>query len=431
TGVVAEWYVKTGDPVTEGQPIWSVETDKVTQDAYAPATGTMGEIVANVGDVVEPEQVVAYVETEVGARGGGAPAGGGGLSATTARTETPSRAATETLGDPAGRRTATSDASGVAAQAARAATSVARDEETALAIGQKSPADTDVAPAMVQPEPTAEPSASPRAGTTYTGNGRAAGDTATLERGTAQPHRYSPRTRRLIREHGLTEADLAGIQGSGRGGRVRAGDVERFLASGRRAEATRPATAATPAPPSPQAGPVVATVPATAALAPKPAAQRVPLPVPAPVGQEQVETQKLTTIRKTIATYLRNSVDNAVHCTTIDEADVTNLVSLRNRLKDQTEERFGIKLTYTSFIARATALALREFPLINSVLDLQNEQVHVNHHIHLGIAVDAPAGLMVPVVRFADTKSVLQLQTEIEALAAKARDSKITLEELQ
>lgn len=453
TGVVAEWYVKTGDAVTEGQPIWSVETDKVTQDAYASTSGTMGEIVAQAGEVVEPEQVVGYIETEVGATPGGDEPKPSAAKASTAKAEPapakaepePANAATapakaeastapaktEKVADVSPKTTAASDASGVAAQAAQAATSTARDEETALAMGQKSPADTAAAPEAVEPKGGGSDGGGAKAQPASTGNGRATAaastSTTTVERG--QPNRLSPRARRLMRENNLSESDLGAIAGSGRSGRVQSKDIERFLASGRKAEVERRPQAAQSKPsgggdsPTPYGG-----KPAPSAT---PKKAPVSLPPVAVTGEEQVEVQKLTTIRKTIATYLRNSVDIAVHCTSIDEADVTTLVSLRGRIKETIEERYGIKLTYTSFIAHAVAASLREFPMINSVMDMERGEVRINHHVHLGIAVDAPAGLMVPVLRFAEQKTLLQLQAEIDGIAQRARDGKITLEELQ
>lgn len=363
TGVLAEWFVQPGDQVKVDQPLWAVETDKVTQEVLSPAAGVIEELLVEPGEVVEPEMIVGYI------------------------------------GDGSGTATA-KEAPAQAAAAAAASASPANADPPKAA-----PATTVAAPA---PAPSSNGAAS--------GNGLAVA---------GRPHRYSPRIRRLMREHKLSEAELGSIRGSGRQGRLTAADVERYLASGRKAEQAAPAGAVAPLPPPPPAA--VAQGPAAA---PRPAPVAA-IPTPLAPGEESWETSRLTTIRKTIATYLRASVDNAVHTVSIDECEVTRLLAARKSINEVVVPQYGIKITLTAMVAMAVAKALREFPLLNSQLDLEKDEVRTARHVHLGIAVDAPQGLTVPVVRFADQLGLVQLQSEINRLAGLVRENKASLADLQ
>ncbi|MEO7994036.1 MAG: dihydrolipoamide acetyltransferase family protein [bacterium] len=419
TGILAQWYVKVGDPVAVEQPIWSVETDKVTQDVLSSMAGTFAEITVPEGDVVEPEMVVGYIETDanvvVGAPSGDKPA----PEKKTAEKDIP-------VEEPPKKEAPAKEPATKEAPAKEPPPQETPASVPAEALAEANATTGDVTPAAA---PAAKASSSKQAATTTAAPATSpAGSNGThsskTEKGT---HRYSPRVRRLMRENKLTEQDLQTVQGSGREGRVKASDVERFIASGKRAEVAAPQAAA-PAAPRP-AAPVAAT-----ATAPEPAPTKHAVAQIPPIGgvmEESVEVQKLTTIRKTIATYLRNSVDNAVHCVSIDECDLTDLLAMRTRLNAYYEQNYGIKVALTAFIARAVALSLREFPTLNSQLDLEHDQVKTAKHIHLGIAVDAPQGLTVPVVRFADQLSILQLQVAISEVAEKVRAGKATLADLQ
>lgn len=373
TGILAEWKVAPGETIAKDQAILVIETDKVSNDVLASAGGVLDAIQVQVGEVVEPEQVLGYIETS-GER-------------------------TATVAAPAAKPAAAE----VNGKTATPPPPVAAATATAVAVS-----------APVQPSTN--------------------GHSAPESNGCGRPHKYTPSVRRLMRENSLTDQDMGTIRGSGLNGRIKASDVERYVAGGRKAEqaAATPAYAPLAAAPAP-ASAVAQAGPAASPAAPAPVAKVAPVAVAIPVasGEERWTTSKVTTARKTIATYLRNSVDQAVHTVSIDECDVTELLALRKRMNADIEKQYGIKLTLTTFIAKAVAMALTEYPLLNSVLDLEKGEIHTAHHVHLGIAVDAPQGLTVPVIRHADSLGLLALQQEINRMAALVREGKAQLSDLQ
>jgi len=386
TGILAEWKVAPGDTITKDQAILVLETDKVSSEVLASAGGVLDAIEVQVGDVVEPEMILGYIETS-------------------------------------GERSVAA-----AAPAAQPIAKPAAAEANGKTAAPPPPAAT-TATAVAAPAP-AQPSSN--------------GHGATESNGSGRPHKYTPSVRRLMRENTITDQDMGTIRGSGLNGRIKASDVARFIASGRKAEqaaaaapayaplAVAPAPAPVPvaAKPAPVAAPVAAA-PAPVVAAPVAKAAPAPVAIPVASGEERWTTSKVTTARRTIATYLRNSVDQAVHTTSIDECDVTELLALRKRMNLDLEKHHGIKLTLTTFIAKAVAMALTEYPLLNSVLDLEKGEIHTAQHVHLGIAVDAPQGLTVPVIRFADSLGLLALQQEINRMATLVREGKAQLSDLQ
>ncbi len=212
----------------------------------------------------------------------------------------------------------------------------------------------------------------------------------------------SPVVRRLAREHKL---DLTAMEGSGKGGRVTREDVERAVAGGAAAPAAGRARAETPA----RAG--------------APTALRASAP------DEPVERVPMTSIRKTIAHRMSESKHTAAHVTTVDECDMGELVALREKMKGDFLAKHGFKITYMPFIAKAAIAALREFPDVNASIEGDDIVYHRYHHI--GVAVHTEAGLVVPVVKHADRKSIVEIAREIDDLAKRARDRKLTMEEIQ
>jgi pyruvate dehydrogenase E2 component (dihydrolipoamide acetyltransferase) len=201
----------------------------------------------------------------------------------------------------------------------------------------------------------------------------------------------APSTRRLARELGV---DISRVQGTGTGGRVTDDDVKRF-------------TEAKP----PEAGPPEVMLLEAGVKAME---ERIPI----------------KGIRKTIAERMVLSMFTAPHVVTMDEADVTELVKLREKEKKKAEEK-GIKLTYLAFIIKAVTVALRQHPYLNASLDAQKNEIVLKKYYNIGVAVDTPEGLMVPVIRNADQKSIMQLAQETEKLAEEARSRKIRLPDLK
>lgn len=208
----------------------------------------------------------------------------------------------------------------------------------------------------------------------------------------------APATRKLARDMGI---DLNAVPGSGPHGRVTKDDVVAF-------QAGAPAAAA-------------AVAPAAAGRA-VPAAQAV-------VAQGEVERIPLRGLRRKIAEKMVQSAFTAPHVTTFDELDMTNLIAMRARLKPKAEAQ-GVKLSFMPFFMKAVILATRQFPLFNASLDDTTNEVVVKKYFHMGFAAATDNGLLVPVVRNADQKSLLQIAREMNDIAERTRAGKATSEEL-
>ena len=198
--------------------------------------------------------------------------------------------------------------------------------------------------------------------------------------------------------------DIASVQGSGPSGKVMKNDV---------AAAMNPAPSPQPQAPSPQ----------PQAPSPQP---------PAPATQATApreERRKMSRRRQTIARRLVEAQRTAAMLTTFNEADMTAIMELRKRRNAEYEKRNGVKLGFMSFFTKAVVGALKYIPLLNA--EIQGDEVIVKHHYDIGIAVGAEEGLVVPVLRDADSKSFAAIEKEIAALAKKARDNTLSIAELQ
>jgi 2-oxoglutarate dehydrogenase complex dihydrolipoamide succinyltransferase (E2) component len=209
----------------------------------------------------------------------------------------------------------------------------------------------------------------------------------------------APATRKLAREMGV---ELERIKGSGPGGRITDDDV-RAAASGRRP------TEPTPPPEPKLVVPSLAKVSAHVS------------------GEERIA---LHGIRKRISERMLQSLRTSAQVTHVDEADFTQLIALREKLKPIAESN-GTKLTFMPFIMKAAVMSLKEFPNFNSSLDAEKNEIVVKHYYNIGFATDTSSGLIVPVVKAVDQKSVMDIAKDVEELSQKARDGKIALEEIQ
>jgi pyruvate dehydrogenase E2 component (dihydrolipoamide acetyltransferase) len=213
-----------------------------------------------------------------------------------------------------------------------------------------------------------------------------------------------PAVRRLARELGV---DLATVQGSGKNGRITEDDVRQ--ASGAKA------SAATPAKAQPAAAPLEPVVP------------------PGEPGQDNwgpVRRERMSQVRKTIAAHMVKSATTIPHVTNFDDADVTDL----ERLRKSVPAGFlgaNVRLTAMPFVMKAVAAALRRHPLLNASLDEENQQVVYKQYVHLGVAVDTPRGLIVPVLRDVDRMSIPEIARALVSLAERARQVQFTIEELR
>ncbi|MHC5209159.1 MAG: 2-oxo acid dehydrogenase subunit E2 [Planctomycetota bacterium] len=246
--------------------------------------------------------------------------------------------------------------------------------------------------------------------------------------------RAAPATRRYARELGV---DVGNVEGSGPNGRVTMEDVRAASTrtdEGRSAPTARPAAPRAPAREPAKAAPAPTRAPARPEPAARPAPVRKPAPAapspppaatPAPGVHELAGDRRepLRGLRKRIAAQMRVAKQTAAHFTYVEEIDATDLVRLRKSAKARAEAQ-GVKLTYMPFLIKATVAALREFPLLNASLDEEAQEIVFHGEYNIGIAVDTPGGLIVPVVRNADTKSMVDLSREMGELADRARNGK-------
>ncbi|MGX6442106.1 dihydrolipoamide acetyltransferase family protein [Neobacillus sp. K501] len=213
-----------------------------------------------------------------------------------------------------------------------------------------------------------------------------------------------PSVRKYAREKGV---QIALVAGSGENGRILKNDIDAFLSGGA----------------APQAQ-VETQVPAGEAQAAAPKA------APIPEGEYPETREKMSGIRKAIAKAMVNSKHTAPHVTLMDEIDVTKLVAHRKKFKEVAAGK-GIKLTFLPYIVKALTSALREFPALNTSLDDATSEIIHKHYYNIGIAADTEKGLLVPVVKDADRKSVFTISNEINELAGKARDGKLAPNEMK
>jgi pyruvate dehydrogenase E2 component (dihydrolipoamide acetyltransferase) len=213
----------------------------------------------------------------------------------------------------------------------------------------------------------------------------------------------SPLVRKMARENNI---DLSRVKGTGAGGRITKQDVEAYMAQG------APASAA--------------VAPASQAAAKPAAAAAAPVVSFAPGAKTKIEP--LSTMRSKIAEHMLLSKRTSAHVTTIHRVDMTKVAKLRERFKAQFQANHGFSLTYLPFITAASAVALRQYPLLNASLDGNNIVYH--NEIHIGIAVALENGLIVPVIRGADEKNVLGLQRSIVDLATRARSRQLKPDEV-
>lgn len=232
--------------------------------------------------------------------------------------------------------------------------------------------------------------------------------------------RATPAVRRLAEEYGV---DLSQVPASGEGGRVTREDVLRYVAQHRAAPQPADGAATTVAPTPP---PVAPSPPVSAPI--ETAAPVAPPPIVTPVAGRREERIRMSQRRKTIARRLVEAQHTAAMLTTFNEIDMSAVIALRNRWRQQFRERYGVNLGFMSFFTKAVVGALKAFPLLNA--EIQGDEIVVKYYYDIGIAVATDEGLVVPVVRDADRKSFAEIEREIEELARKARERRLTLEDL-
>ncbi|HVF39991.1 MAG TPA: 2-oxoglutarate dehydrogenase complex dihydrolipoyllysine-residue succinyltransferase [Gemmatimonadaceae bacterium] len=205
----------------------------------------------------------------------------------------------------------------------------------------------------------------------------------------------SPAARRTAAATGV---DVASVKGTGRGGVVSKPDVIE--------QATGPASTAKESAPAPR--------------------QAFPSP-PSPNGARETR-EKMTTRRKRIAENLLQSQHSTAHLTTFNEIDMSVVNGLREKMRDRVEKEQGVKLTFMPFFVKAACMALESFPVVNAQIDA--DSIIYKHYVNMGIAVASDAGLVVPNIKDAHSKRIIELSRDIAAVAKRARDGKLSMDDL-
>ena len=209
----------------------------------------------------------------------------------------------------------------------------------------------------------------------------------------------SPAARKTAEESGV---NINEVSGTGRGGVVSKPDVIEYVGKEREGSSQ----------------PLSSSAPSA-----KPSAPSV-----SQKSGERETREKLSTRRKKIAENLLASQHNTAHLTTFNEIDMTSINALRDRMRERVEKENGVKLTFMPFFIKAACMALEKFPTVNAQLD--GDSIIYRHYVNMGIAVASDQGLVVPNIKDADSKGILQLTTEMSAVAKRARDGKLTMDDL-
>jgi 2-oxoglutarate dehydrogenase E2 component (dihydrolipoamide succinyltransferase) len=216
----------------------------------------------------------------------------------------------------------------------------------------------------------------------------------------------SPAVRRVVLEHHL---DPSRIKGTGKDGRLTKDDV---LAAAKAKESAPPPPAGPPAPP----------VPPPSVPGPQPA--RIAAP-----GERREERVRMTRIRQTIARRLKEAQNNAAMLTTFNDVDMSAVIAARGRYKDLFEKKHNIRLGFMSFFVKAAVLALRDVPAVNAYLE--GEEIVYHDYVDVSVAVSAPSGLVVPVIRDAQALSFAEIEQKIAEFGRRAKEGTLTIEDMQ
>jgi 2-oxoglutarate dehydrogenase E2 component (dihydrolipoamide succinyltransferase) len=364
-GTITKWSKQVGDSIEADETLLEISTDKVDTEVPSPATGIVTEILVQEGETVEVGTVLARI--------------GGEGSAAVPAPPAPEAPAPEAAAPP--------------------------PEAAAPEAPTQPAADAAAASATEGPTPTAEPEPLEQ--------GAPAGDNGRSF--------VSPVVARIASEHGI---DPSQVPGTGNGGRVTKKDIQAFISAGEPAEikASQAPPAAPAAPPAAPAAQPAPAAPAQAAT--PPAAVPSPEPPTAPGTGETLEP--MSAMRRGIAEHMRRSLDTSAHVTSAIEVDMSKVVTIREKLKKEYQAAYGVNPTYLAFIARATAETLAEYPWVNG--ELRGDKIVTRSYVNLGFAVELAdgKGLIVPVVKNAETLNLLGMAKGIAEIAKRAREKRLT-----
>jgi 2-oxoglutarate dehydrogenase E2 component (dihydrolipoamide succinyltransferase) len=391
---VATWFKKTGDAVAQDEMLCELETDKVTVEVPSPAAGTLSDIVAAEGETVGIDALLANIREGAGAT---APAP---AVAPAAALASDAGAAVDvmvpTLGESVSEAT-------VSTWFKQVGDTVQQDEMLCELETDKVSVEVPAPASGTLTEIFAAEGATVAAGGKLAVMGGASASAAApaaavrapAAASTSKDVEDSPAAKKAMAEAGISRD---AIQGTGRDGRAMKDDVARALAT----------AASTPAP-------------AAAVAAP-----RAPTLADDASREERV---KMTRLRQTIAKRLKDSQNTAAMLTTYNEVDMTEVMAVRKEYKDAFEKKHGARMGFMSFFTKACCHALKEVPEVNAEID--GTDIVYKNYVHMGIAAGTPTGLVVPVIRDADTMSFAEIEKAIAEKGARARDGKLTMAEMQ
>jgi pyruvate dehydrogenase E2 component (dihydrolipoamide acetyltransferase) len=401
-GDVLRILVKTGDTIAKDQAVLELETDKATIEVPSSVAGTVKEIKVKEGEKVKVGQAILSVDD--GAQGAAKQAGAGEPAKAGAAKPAAAKAAPAKPAD-AAHKPAEEESPDMQPdlQATNQSTQPDKAGVKDPSVGPGKAGDADAGDDDAAETPATDAPRSfknrdaeapdDRKVVDINRGGRAIAEAAPSA--DAPPAPAAPSVRRMAREIGV---DINEVPGSGPAGRISVDDVK--------AHAKRLVT-------STRAGGQAATV-----------------PLPDFTRWGQVERQPMRAVRRKTAEHLSAAWASVPHVTQCDLADITGLEELRKKYAKQVEAAGG-NLTVTSIAVKVIAAALRVFPQFNSSVDMAAGEIVLKKFVNIGIAVDTDRGLLVPVIRDADRKNIVQLSVELAQLSEKARTRKIALEDMQ
>jgi 2-oxoglutarate dehydrogenase E2 component (dihydrolipoamide succinyltransferase) len=395
---VATWFKKPGDAIAVDEMLCELETDTVTVEVPSPVAGTLGDIIAAEGETVGVDALLATISE---GDAGSAPAPAAKAAAPAAAAAEPASGGDSvdvmvpTLGESVTEATVSTWFKAVG-------DTVAQDEmlcelETdKVSVEVPSPA-AGVLAEISAPEGTTVDAAAKLAVISSSAGAASAAPKAAPAPASApgKDVEDAPAAKKAMAEAGISRD---AVTATGRDGRVMKDDVARAVA----------AASAAPAP-------------APAAVAP-----RAPVAANDEAREERV---KMTRLRQTIARRLKESQNTAAMLTTYNEVDMGAVMDLRNEYKDLFLKKHGVKLGFMSFFTKACCHALREVPEVNAEID--GTDIVYKNFVHMGVAAGTPTGLVVPVIRDADSMSFAAIEKAIAEKGARARDGKLSMAEMQ
>jgi pyruvate dehydrogenase E2 component (dihydrolipoamide acetyltransferase) len=474
-GTVLTWHKKPGDQIEVDETLLEIGTDKVDSDVPSPAAGVLAQILVQENETVDVGTILALIETEAEAEVSATPAPAPPTAAAAPEPEPKPAAQPQPAPAPAPQPVAAPSAPAAASGKTvdvvmpKMGESIVEGtiiswhkkpgepvelDETLLEIATDkvdtevpSPAagvlqeilfkdgdtvevgtriaviatEAEAGTAPAQPQPSA-PAPVKETAPAREEAARPSGDGAvrepqmeeagTIPRKTPDGKFFSPLVRSIAEKEGLSVAELSSIEGSGREGRITKQDLLKYI-EGRKQQ---------PRTPAPQSD--------------RPAAPARPLRVPSPEPASEtdydgrVEIIEMDRMRQIIATHMVHSKATSAHVTSFAEADVTNLVRLRDLNKDAFLKREGIKLTFTPFFIQAAIEALREHPFFNASVEGTRILVKKDFHIGLAVAI-GKKGLIAPIIRNAGDKNLVGIARSAADLAERARNKQLQPDELQ